>query len=160
MDMLTGLRLAPIMIWTSVAALTAACGAAAGPSTSVSGGAPETATTVDGDAAVWDLAPNSVIERSSTTFTALVSRLACNSGVTGKVQAPEIQMSESAVVVTFSVAPAEPGGGDCQGNKEVAHEVVLGEPLLDRDLVDGQCLPGGEAVTTSHCVPGPTRYKP
>lgn len=160
MDVTTGPRLVPFMIGASVAALTAACGAAAGPSTSASGDAPETAITVDGDAAVWALRPNSSIDRSSTTFTALVSRLGCNSGVTGKVLAPEIQMSKSAVVVTFSVAPGKPGGANCQGNNEVAYEVDLGEPLLDRKLVDGQCLPGGEAVTTSFCVPDATRYKP
>ena len=140
--------------------LTAACGVTREPSTSASGEAPETATTVNGDAAVWNLGPSSSIDRSSTTFTALVSRLGCNSGVTGKVLAPDIESSESAVVVTFSVVPAEPGGGNCQGNKEVAYEVVLEEPLLDRELVDGQCLPGGEAVTTSLCVPDSTRYKP
>lgn len=160
MDMATGLRLVPAVIGVAVATLTAACGAAAEPSTSVSGDVPETATTVEGEAAVWDLGPSSGIDGSSTTFTALVSRLSCNSGVTGEVLAPDIQFSESTVAVTFSVAPAGPGGGDCQGNEEVAYEVALGEPLLDRNLVDGQCLPGGEAVNTSACAPDPTRHKP
>ncbi len=62
--------------------------------------------------------------------------------------------------MTFSVAPAGPGGANCQGNNEVAYLVHLGEPLLDRKLVDGQCLPGGDAVTTAFCVPDSTRYKP
>jgi len=100
------------------------------------------------------------MDRSSRTFTALVSRLGCNNGATGQVLAPEIHMSESEVVVTFSVAPKEPGAANCLGNDEVAYEVDLGERVLDRELVDGQVLPGGEAVTTSFCVPDSTRYKP
>lgn len=160
MQVTTGRRLASAMVWTPVVALTTACGAAAGPSASAPTGSPADEARVVGDAAVWILRPGSSIDSSSTTFTALVSRLACNSGVTGQVQAPSIHMSESEVVVTFSVAPKDPGAARCPSNKEVAYEVDLGEPILDRELVDGQCLPGGEAVGTSFCVPDSTRYEP
>lgn len=69
-------------------------------------------------------------------------------------------MSESEVVVTFSVAPKQPGAAACPGNDQVSYEVDLGEPLRDRALVDGQCLPGAEAATTSFCATGPTRFRP
>jgi hypothetical protein len=69
-------------------------------------------------------------------------------------------MSESEVVVTFSVAPKQPGPAECQDNDQVPYEVDLGEPLRARALVDGQCLPGGEAATTSMCARGATRFSP
>ncbi|MCY7401399.1 MAG: hypothetical protein LH477_10640 [Nocardioides sp.] len=75
-------------------------------------------------------------------------------------EAPDINMGDSEVVVTFTVAPKELNAANCLGNEEVAYEVDLGEPLLDRKLIDGQCLPGVEAVTTSRCVPESARYAP
>jgi len=117
-------------------------------------------TQVEGDAAVWVLAPGSALNSSSTRFTAIVSRLGCNNGITGQVRAPDINMGDSEVVVTFTVAPKELNAANCLGNEEVPYEVDLGEPLLDRKLIDGQCLPGAEAVTTSWCVPESARYTP
>jgi hypothetical protein len=163
---MTRFRLVSVLVWTSLAALTAACGAATEPSTAGSGGTsePESSTSAQtragGDAAVWGIGPDQSLLRSSTKFTALVSRLGCNNGVTGQVLAPEIHMSESEVVVTFSVAPKQPGAATCPGNDQVSYQVDLGEPLQDRALVDGRCLPGGEAATTSFCLTGPTRFRP
>ena len=165
-DVMTRFRLVAVLVWTSLAALTAACGAATEPSTARSGGTSEpesstsTQTSAGGDAAVWSLGPDQSLQRSSTKFTALVSRLGCNNGVTGQVVAPETHMSEHEVAVTFSVAPKQPGAAACPGNDQVSYEVDLGEPLRDRALVDGQCLPGGEAVSTSFCATGPTRFRP
>ncbi|MEU4420783.1 hypothetical protein AB0F81_09160 [Actinoplanes sp. NPDC024001] len=97
------------------------------------------------------------MQRSSTTFTALVSRLGCNSGVTGEVLAPRIEPRRSEVVVTFSVAAKPPGEvASCQGNDQVPYEVDLGEPLNGRPLVDGQCR--GPAAGTSFCEPDATRF--
>lgn len=93
-----------MLLWTSLAALMAACAVAAEPPTPGSREASGTEMRVDGDAAVWVLGRDQSIDRSSTTFTALVSRLGCNSGVTGQVLPPEIHMTESEVVVTFSVS--------------------------------------------------------
>lgn len=143
-----------------MSALTAACGAASETSTPTANETPAPDTKAEGDAAVWVPSPGSAIESSSTTFTALVSRLGCNNGITGRVQTPEIVSTESEVVITFTVAAKGLGAANCLGNQEVAYEVDLGEPLLERALIDGQCLPGGEAVTTSFCVPDSTRYEP
>lgn len=113
-----------------------------------------------GAAAVWVGGPDQELGPSSTVFTALVSRLGCNSGVTGEVLSPDIRVTESDVIVTFSVAPERSGAADCQGNDQVPYEVSLPEPLGDRALVDGQCLDGGEAGTTSFCQPDGTRWAP
>ncbi len=104
-----------------------------------------------GDAAVWRIAPKQHLSTSTTRFKALVTRLECNSGVTGKVLRPTVKASESTVVVTFAVSRDEDRAGDCQSNEWVPYQVNLGEPLGDRALVDGECLPGGEASTTTLC---------
>jgi len=149
------------LAWISLAALPSACAAAAAPTearpvTSAKATAKATAT-VPGEAAVWFLRPDQHLAGSSTRFTALVSRLACNSGVTGQVLAPRIRAGKSEVVVTFTVARKEPGAATCPTNKEVPYEVELPEPLRGRALVDGQCLPGGEAATTAFCDPTSVR---
>lgn len=79
----------------------------------------------------------------------MVSRIACNSGVTGEVLAPDVQIRDSDVVVTFTVQPENAG----------PYEVRLNEPIGNRPLIDGQCLPGGEALDTSLCI-HPARWTP
>ncbi len=150
----------------SLATVAAACGAAGEPPSAGSGGtsAPVVGTSANrsagGDAAVWFVKPGQSLQRSSRQFTALVLRVGCNSGVTGQVLAPEVRTTRSEVVVIFVVAPKQSGTATCRNNDEVAYEVVLGEPLQGRALVDGQCLPGGEAATTSFCEPDSVRFRP
>ncbi|WP_155370967.1 hypothetical protein [Catellatospora vulcania] len=144
--------------------MTAGC--ATGPAPSAAGpgsspaAAPDTAPSADGDAAVWDLAPGQTLTASSTRFTALVSRLGCNDGVTGQVLTPQLRLSESEIVVTFSVAPKQTGAASCPGNNQVPYEVDLGTPLRNRVLSDGRCLPGEAAATTAFCIDGATRFRP
>ncbi len=111
-----------------------------------------------GDSAVWQVAERASIEATATGFTADVSRLACNSGVTGKVLAPSVEETPTTIIVTFAVAPVRPGAKDCQSNNSVPHVVRLREPLGDRVLVDGSCLPGGDAETTNLCNREGVRY--
>jgi len=59
-------------------------------------------------AATWDLAPNQTLDADTTSFTALVTRLGCNSGVTGDVNDPDIELTDAEVVLTFTVSPANP----------------------------------------------------
>jgi hypothetical protein len=115
---------------------------------------------VDGAAAVWELQSGQRLTAFTTGFTALVSRLECNNGITGAVMAPNVQIRNSEIVVTFQVEPKEPGGADCQGNEWVPYEVTLNEPIGDRALIDGQCLPGWAAEQTSFCDPDPRRWTP
>jgi hypothetical protein len=160
-------RRAYVLLWTSLAAaLTSACAAAPEP---LASGSPATAkaelsTSAKGsardDTAVWFLKEDQILQASSTRFTALVLRSGCNGGVTGQVLAPQIRFSDSEVVVTFTVASDQPPGGDCQMNDLVPYEVDLGELLQGRTLVDGECLPGGEAAATALCNGTSVRFKP
>src|SRR5262245_26414387 len=51
-----------------------------------------TTTLTKGAAAVWQLAPRQDLTGSATRFTALVTRIACNNGVTGEVFAPGVRV--------------------------------------------------------------------
>jgi hypothetical protein len=121
---------------------------------------PTDATPPAGAAAVWTLADRKAVTGSSTRFVALVTRLECNSGVTGEVAPPGVRVTDTEVVVTFAVEPRDAGAADCQGNDQVPYDVLLDEPLGGRTLVDGQCKPGAEAATTSFCRDGGTRWEP
>jgi hypothetical protein len=113
-----------------------------------------------GTPATWFLAPKQDLGAHSTKFTAMVSELACASGQTGKVLPPEVRTHQSEVVVTFRVVPNNPGANTCPSNNSVPYEVDLDQPLGNRSLVDGQCLNGSAAASTSFCVSGSTRYTP
>jgi hypothetical protein len=108
---------------------------------------------------VWSLRSGARLDSDTTTFTAMVRRVGCNNGVTGEVLEPRIQLDDSEITISFVVLP-EQTEANCPGNDEVAHEVVLPEPLGDRNLVDGQCAPGAEASGTSFCRPDGVRHEP
>ena len=110
-------------------------------------------------AATWDLAPDQTIDANTTTFVALVTRLGCNSGVTGDVNDPDIEVTDEEVVLTFTVSPGEPHAATCRGNEQVPYEVQLPETLGGRELVDGECA-SGEASSTEPCQPNGVRYSP
>ena len=95
----------------------------------------------------------------TTSFTALVRRLGCNSGDTGDVQKPEVNLEDEAVVVTFTVKPVQTEA-TCPDNDDVPYEVVLPEPLGDRSLVDGQCVSDTDASGAALCRPDGVRYRP
>lgn len=111
----------------------------------------------NGETAVWRANPEDPPTSSAETFTALVTRLDCSSGVTGEVLEPSIVVRHDAVVVTFEVAPLPRGNYTCQGNDEVPYVVDVGEPIGVRDVVDGACL-SGEAQSTSFCTDGAVRW--
>jgi hypothetical protein len=152
-----------VLVCTSLAA---GCEARTEPSTARPSTAPATTANasatagVSGDPATWRLMFGQDPQKSSTKFTALVTRLACNGGVTGQVLAPTIAKSESQIVVTFTVAAQEPGAKPCNGNDEVSFEVDLGEPIQDRPIIDGQCLPAKKGKTPFYCSPDPIRFRP
>lgn len=110
-------------------------------------------------AATWDLAPGQTLAADTTTFTALVTRSGCNSGVTGDVNEPDIELTEAEVVITFAVSPGQPSAATCQGNNQVSYEVELPEAIGDRELVDGECS-SAEANDTEPCRPDDVRYTP
>lgn len=113
----------------------------------------------DRAAATWDLAPDQEIDGRTTVVTVLVTRLDCNSGVTGKVNKPTIELTEGELVVTFNVSPGQPDAATCEGNDQVPYDLELPEPLGDRRLVDGGC-DAPEASGTEPCQPDGVRYAP
>ena len=160
--MATRLRLVSACV---CALLVAACGSETGPSATGSeeATAPSASTSADAGAraaAVWVLGPGQSLQRSSTKFTALVSRLGCNGGVTGQVLPPDVHMGDSEIVVTFFVAPKQPDLATCPANDQIPYDIDLGRPLAGRALVDGHCLPGREAAATSFCTPDAIRFRP
>ncbi len=131
------------------------------PTEGEAGERPDTASPTSahvGDAAVWRVTRSTRLDASSTRFRAEVTRLACNSGVTGAVLAPTVEVVQTEIVVIYAVAADRPEGGDCQSNDWVPYLVDLGEPLGERALVDGECLSGDEAPTTSFCRRGGIRF--
>jgi hypothetical protein len=162
-DMKVVSRLASVLL---LATLPSACGAGPEPSPAQPGSNTEVerraspTTGAGGDAAVWVLQEGSSLQKSSTRFTALVSRLGCNDGVTGEVLVPQIRPGKSEIIVTFTVVPKAPGPASCPSNNQVVYEVDLPEALGDRALIDGECLPGKEGATTSFCTAEATRFKP
>jgi hypothetical protein len=112
-----------------------------------------------GATAVWGIDMARPPTKGSKSFTALVIRMGCSNGKTGKVFDPTVSAEEDQIVVTFTVKPLPPDGYKCPGNDQVPHLVKLDEPVGDRKLVDGACL-AGEAASTSYCVDGPVRWPP
>ena len=112
-----------------------------------------------GDTAVWSIEGDDPPTPSTEAFTASVSRLGCSGGRSGEVLPPDVSMKEDEIVVTFTVESLPEGAYTCQGNPSVPYLVDVGEPVGDRDLVDGACLSGG-AATTSFCSEGAVRWSP
>jgi hypothetical protein len=109
-----------------------------------------------GDPAVWDIDPDDPPEPNASTFAALVQRVACNSGVTGRVLVPVITIHEEEIVVTFLVE-TDLDGGECPSNDAVPYEVDVGEPIGGRTLVDGACV-APDVGTTAPCREGEIRW--
>lgn len=109
--------------------------------------------------ATWDLTKDQTADSDTTAFAVDVTRLGCNNGETGTVNDPDIEMTDTQVVITFTVSPSEPGAANCLGNDAVSYGVELPEALGERELVDGGC-DATEAASTSTCQPSGVRYSP
>lgn len=112
-----------------------------------------------GATAVWRVDDEDPPTTSSTSFSALVTRIGCNGGRTGEVYAPKLRVDDDEIVVTFSVEAPPDGASTCPSNDEVPYRVEIGEPIGQRTLVDGACLDGA-AASTSFCSEGGTRWRP
>lgn len=110
--------------------------------------------------ASWTLAPGQEVGPTSKQLEVLVTRVGCNSGVTGEVEEPEVEVKSDRVIVTFVVTPGEPGSANCQGNPEVPFLLTLPEPLGNRALADGRCLANDDVASTAFCADGGLRYEP
>lgn len=99
--------------------------------------------------AVWVLAPDQVVDAETTSLSVLVTRVACNSGVTGTVNEPAIDRTDGELVITFTVSPGDPPAAECPSNDLVEYVIELEEPVGDRALVDGACRTTDAADTVS-----------
>ena len=83
----------------------------------------------------------------------MVTRTGCSSGEQGDPVAPVIDAGESTITITFRITP-HVSGGTCEGTPGVPYRVHLGEPLGQRTLVDGACIPPGTGglEATSFCL--------
>jgi hypothetical protein len=112
-----------------------------------------------GERAVWDIDPDNPPSSESSTFTALVTGVSCNNGITDEVLRPGVDPGEATIVITFNVALPSSGAAFCPGNPPERYQVDLGEPIGDRRLVDGGCEPT-DIASTSFCAEGPVRWRP
>lgn len=96
---------------------------------------------VEGDTATWELLDASDVSVDTTILEVGAVRLECASGVTGELLDPVIVYESDQVVITIDAASNGTGGATCQGNDVVPVTVKLSEPLGERNLVDGACVP-------------------
>ena len=89
-----------------------------------------------------------------------MTRVGCNSGVTGEAEDPEVEVKSDRAIVTFVVTPGEPGTADCQGNPEQPFLLTLPELPGSRALAAGQCLANDDVARTAFCADGGLRYEP
>ena len=97
--------------------------------------------------ASWWLDPAAApLSPDATTIPALITERACASGQPpgDRVVAPEVFSSEAAILATVWIRRQQ-GGQDCQGNPAVPLEIELGQPVGDRQLLDGSEIPPRDA---------------
>ena len=84
---------------------------------------------------------------ASTTISALVLERACASGhgPEGRLEPPEIELTDTTIVITFSVRHRN-GGQDCPGHPPGPFTITLPEALGDRGLFDGSEDPPRDAT--------------
>lgn len=92
--------------------------------------------------ATWALAPGQSLTPATVVLDVLVGELACASGNSpeGRVVPAAAVYLEDAVVVIFGVRPL-PGAQTCQASPPAEVRLELGEPLGDRELLDGSEFP-------------------
>lgn len=98
---------------------------------------PEGRHTVD-----WRLDPNAMPEPSSTSLDILVTERECVSGqeLGDRLLGPELVLTENDVRIAFAAEPPPGDAFDCPANPETAVTVELGEPLGDREIIEGLAI--------------------
>jgi hypothetical protein len=120
-----------------------------------------TSRSVDGDPAFWAVRPGETLSPTSSSFTAVVSRLGCGGGVTGRVLRPAITVRTTEIAISFAVERLpDDVAHTCRGNEAVAYQIDLGERIGVRQLVDGQCAAGQLAASTAVCADAGVRWRP
>lgn len=107
----------------------------------------------------WSLLGQKSPTPQDTTLQLGVVRAACAGGRTGDVVSANTEFSTEQVVVTVFVEPLPEGAYDCRMNDTVPYTVDLGQPLGERELVDGACRNAALAGTAA-CSQDGLRWKP
>ena len=92
-----------------------------------------------GEAATWKVDPVRPPQATDMKVLALVSRVECAGGRTGRVLAPVVAEDEQRVVVTYTVERTPDKGATCPGNQPVGQTFTLEQALGNRPLFDGSC---------------------
>ena len=98
--------------------------------------------------ASWWIDPRAAAPTAtSTALHAIVREESCASGASpeGRIEPPIIELSDTAVVVTYRIR-RKAGGQDCQSNPPFAVGLKLPEPLGKRALLDGNETPPRDAT--------------
>lgn len=111
----------------------------------------------DGDPGVWELYDAESVTPATSVLNIGVTRLDCNSGVTGNALEPKVSYEQARILIETDVEPQRPQAATCQSNNYVRVRLELSEPIGDRQLVDASCL-NGDADHTSFCFE-PVRWK-
>lgn len=97
--------------------------------------------------AAWELSNPDSIRPEDDNLEIGVSRLGCANGETGEIIDIDVDPGEDRVVIEATVEARE-GAADCPANEVVPIDVELGDPIGDRELVDGVCEHERAAETT------------
>jgi hypothetical protein len=132
-----------------------------GPTTTVVAGPPDSRAPASpagpltepepGDPAVWVTDPELPPSASASSFTALVTRLGCSSGETGRILRPGVVVTDTEIIVRFSAEALGDGYYECPSNDYVPYRVEIAEPIGERSIIDGECRSGGQAEGTAFC---------
>lgn len=94
-----------------------------------------------GEPALWWPAAGRAIGPDTQVLEVMVLERECASGqrATGRIKEPKVERDERQVIVTFTVEPV--GEATCPSNPPTPHRLDLGEPLGQRQLLDGGTEP-------------------
>lgn len=130
------------------------CMVLSGCSTSADSGAEDQNT-----AAHWALLDPGAVTNRSTSLELGVIRVGCAGGETGNVSGSRVDYQSEKVIVTVSVEPQSDGPQNCPENETVPFQLVLEQPLGERELIDGTCI-GQKQENTVMCSDHGVRWKP
>jgi hypothetical protein len=125
------------LLAASVATMVAACSLILPPPT----------TTADASPARWTVDPAQPPGPEDTSFSALVQEVGCSGGreIEGKLLPPVVEYGDDAIVIRLFLEPLARGFHTCPLRHPTKFTVPLAEPIGERELIDGNDLPGLEA---------------
>jgi len=106
----------------------------------------------DDDLAVWGVARDQHLTAKTTEFWAVITRTGCSSGEQGQPQTPIVDYTETTITITVRIKP-HIDSGTCEGTADVPYRILLTQPLGQRTMLDGACIPPGTngLEATSFC---------